>query len=482
MPDPIALKCDVAILGGSVIDGSGEPRIRADVAVSGDRVVAVGEFGNLECREQIQAGGKIVAPGFIDAHTHDDRALLSSPDMKAKVSQGVTTVVAGNCGVSLAPLVGRDPPPPLNLLGGRDWYRFAAMADYINAVEADPPAVNAALLVGHSTLRAGVMNDLARPATDLEVGRMGELVDASMEAGCIGFSTGLGYPTAEAAPTDEVVALAAHVHPFGGIYATHMRDEGKYVVEAVQESLNIGARAEVPVVISHHKASGRANWGLTKKTLALIADAKKTQSIDFDVYPYIASSTVLLMDFVGEAERVTVTWSEPCPEVAGQDLDDVCAQWGCTVEHAIERLSPAGAIYHQMHEDDLQRVLRFPGAMIGSDGLPHDVFPHPRLWGTFPRVLGHYCRELALFPLEEAVHRMTGASASVFGLQDRGVIREGAFADLVVFNPDTIIDSADFTNPTQTAAGIELVMVNGKTVWDGEETTGQLPGRVVRRV
>jgi N-acyl-D-amino-acid deacylase len=422
-----------------------------------------------------------VAPGFIDAHTHDDRAVLSTPDMTPKISQGVTTVIAGNCGVSLAPLADHDPPPPLNLLGNREWYRFASYEDYAEAVEAHPPALNIATLVGHSTLRVGVMDDLARAATAAEIDRMGKLLEQSLSTGCIGMSTGLAYPPAHAAPTDEIVALAQRLVPYNGIYTTHMRDERDGVVASVEETLDIGRRAGVRVVISHHKACARRNWGRTKETLALIDAAKKQQNVNLDVYPYIASSTVLLRDAVESSEKVLLAWSEPHPELAGRDFANIKRKWDCTTDEAITRLLPAGAIYYQMDEDDLRRVLSFHDAMIGSDGLPHDAFPHPRLWGTFPRVLGHYCRELGLFTLEEAVRRMTSVPAAVFGLKDRGVVQRGAFADLVVFDPDAIIDKADFSQPKQPSAGIELVLVNGRPVWRDAGWTGERPGRLLRR-
>ncbi len=203
--------------------------------------------------------------------------------------------------------------------------------------------------------------------------------------------------------------------------------------------------------------------------------------MNLDVYPYTASSTVLLRDFVESSEKVLLAWSEPHPELAGHDFADIRSAWQCSTDEAIERLLPAGAIYYQMHEDDLRRVLSFDDAMIGSDGLPHDVFPHPRLWGTFPRVLGRYSRELSLFPLEEAVRRMTSVPAAVFGLKDRGAIRAGAFADLVVFDAERVIDQADFTDPKRPAAGIELVLVNGQAVWRDAAWTGERPGRLLRR-
>ena len=476
-------RCDLLIHSGDVIDGTGAARVHLDVAVTDDRIVAVGDHLDLhvDATSKIDASGLVVAPGFIDAHTHDDRAVLSGPDMTPKISQGVTSVVTGNCGASLAPFAGREPPPPMNLLGDASWYRFPTMREYMAAVEASPPALNLAPLAGHTALRAAAMDDVYRAAAPAEIAHMEALLDEALEAGCIGMSTGLAYPPAVEAPTDEVVALASRLAAHGGIYTTHMRDEGAGVLDSVRETLEIGERAGVPVVISHHKCSGRESWGLSRETLAAIARARSRQSVDLDVYPYVASSTVLLTDWIAGAERVLVTWSTPHPECKGRDFESIRSEWGCGVEEAVERLSPAGAIYFKMDEEDLRRILRFQDAMIGSDGLPHDTFPHPRLWGTFPRVLGHYSRELGLFSLEEAVHRMTGVPARVFGLAGRGAIRAGALADLVLFDPEQVADEADFSAPTRPARGIYQVIVNGKQVWRGGEWTGAKPGRILRR-
>jgi N-acyl-D-amino-acid deacylase len=422
-----------------------------------------------------------VAPGFIDVHTHDDRAVLSDPTMACKVSQGVTTVVTGNCGISLAPLaLSAPPPPPADLIGDRPDQYFKHFAAYLSALDDEPPAVNVVAQVGHSTLRMGAMDRLDRPATGDEIVTMRARLEESLAAGAVGMSTGLFYQPANAAPTEEVIELAKALAPAGAMHSTHMRDETEHILDSLDETFAIGRAAEVPVVISHHKCAGSANHGRTKETLPKIAAAHAEQPVALDVYPYVAGSTVLDSGRMMNASRVIVTWSKAHPEVAGRDLSDIAEDWGCSQSEAADRLQPAGAIYFIMDEADVRRVLSFPHAMIGSDGLPHDSHPHPRLWGTFPRVLGHYARDVGLFPLEEAVRRMTGLPAAQFGLTDRGVLRPGAYADLVLFDPDTIADRSTWDEPTLPAAGIDLVMANGRITWRDGASTGARPGRALR--
>ncbi|MCY4451462.1 MAG: D-aminoacylase [Immundisolibacterales bacterium] len=475
-------RCDIVIRHGTLVDGTGGPPRAADVAISGERIAAVGDLGAVAAEHEIDASGRAVAPGFIDVHTHDDRALLSDPDMAFKASQGVTTVVIGNCGSSLAPLEpGRPTPPPLNLFGGPEWWRFPTVASYVTELERAPAAINTAILIGHATLRTGAMDDLDRPATDTEIAVMQERLEEGMAAGAIGFSTGLFYPPNRAAPTDEVVALAEVAARAGGVHTTHMRDEHDHVLDSLDETFEIGSRAKLPVVVSHHKCAGPRNFGRTRDTLRRIDDARRTQEVGLDVYPYTAGSSVLLPALIEDSARVLLTWSEPCPEMAGRDLAEIAAEWGVDILAAADRLQPAGAVYFMMDEEDVRRILAYPHSMIGSDGSPHDEKPHPRLWGTFPRVLGHYSREVGLFPLQTAVHKMTGLAAARFGFADRGVVRPGAAADIVIFDPAAIIDRATYDDPVQPAAGIHLVMANGEAVWDGSRSTGARPGRVLRR-
>jgi N-acyl-D-amino-acid deacylase len=475
-------KYDTVIQNARVLDGTGAPGLVTDVAVSGDRIAAMGKLNADSAAARIDADGLVLTPGFIDAHTHDDRALLVYPDMTAKVSQGVTCVVTGNCGISITPLENREPVAPLNLLGDQAAWQFPDFDAYSERLDRSPSAINSIMLTGHSTLRVGAMDELDRPANCAEIEKMCNALAQCLDAGCAGLSTGLAYPPAWNATTEEVIELAKIVNDYGRVYTTHMRDEEDDVLDSIEETLRIGREAEVPTVISHHKVCGRANWGRTRETLEMIRDARKHQKVDCDVYPYTASSTVLLKEFVHRSERVMITWSKSHPEFSTWDLNNIADEMGCDIYGAIERLQPAGAIYFQMSDEDLERVLKFEGAMIGSDGLPHDEHPHPRLWGTFPRVLGHYCRDRKLFPLEQAVHRMTGATAEVFGLDQRGVIRPGNFADLVLFDPDTIIDRATYESPDTQSVGVQCVMVNGKIVFDGEQVTGTRAGRLLHGV
>ena len=473
---------DWILRGGEVIDGSGRTRRRADVAITGDRIAEVGSVAKATSACEIDVSGKIVAPGFIDVHTHDDRALFATPEMAAKVSQGVTTVVTGNCGISLAPLLlDKAPPPPLDLIGDIADYRYARFADYLAALDKSPAALNAACLIGHSTLRVGAMTALDRPAEKTELAQMGERLQEALDAGAFGLSSGLAYAPASHAPAAEIEALVGLLRPAGALYTTHMRNEADAVVQSLEESFAAGRAAGVPVVISHHKTVGRENFGRTVETLPLIAAAIARQEVGLDAYPYIASSTVLSAAQAARALKVLVTWSKSAPEQAGRELSAIAADWRISEQEAADRLQPAGAVYWMMDEADVQRVLGFEHTMIGSDGLPHDTHPHPRLWGAFPRVLGYYCRELGLFSLEEAVRRMTGLSAYRFGLAGRGILAPGGYADVTVFDPETVADRATFERPTIPAAGIEHVFVNGRPVWREGRPTGERPGRTLRR-
>jgi len=466
--------------GGTVVDGTGDDRFAADVRIEDGRIAAVGTGLAAEGAAVLDVTGMIVAPGFVDVHTHDDQIVLSAPQMLPKISQGVTTVVVGNCGISLAPLVRASVPPPLNLLGGGEQYVHPTMASYVAAVETARPAVNVAALVGHSTLRVAVMDDPYRPATADEQARMGALLREGLDAGAIGFSSGVFYATGAAADIEELALLAGIAGEAGGIYTTHIRQEMDQVLASLDEAFATARRGSVPVVISHHKCAGPGNWGRTVQTLAHFDEARKRQPIGLDAYPYVAGSTVLRTDLVDGIIDVMVTWSTPHPEMSARLLADIASEWNCTQQEACERLQPGGACYFQMREDDVQRVLQYPVTMIGSDGLPHDQHPHPRLWGTFPRVLGHYSRDLGLFPLEIAVHKMTGLSARRFELAGRGELRPGFHADVTVFDAAEVADTATFANPAAAARGIRHVIVNGVLSYGDGKATTQRGGRFLR--
>jgi N-acyl-D-amino-acid deacylase len=481
----MTLHCDLIIRDATVFDGTGAARFNADVGVTGDRIAAVGDLGSATADREVTASGKAVAPGFIDAHTHDDRAVLCGPEcMLCKMSQGVTTVVVGNCGISLSPVrMTSRPIPPLDLLGDESWWIFDSFAAYAERLARNPAPVNTYALIGHMSLRVEAMDgDTQRAATDKEAAHMQRRLAEALAQGASGFSTGLYYAPNMMAPTDEVIAVAEALRGAGGLYVTHMRDEANDVLTSIEETLRIGRDVNAPVVISHHKCAMPENYGRSAETLPRIDAAAGKQRVDFDVYPYAAGSTVLMPERLRPDVPVQITWSVPHPELAGRMLDDVAREWNTPARDAAQRLLPAGAIYFQMDEQDVQRILAHRLAMIGSDGLPHDSYPHPRLWGTFPRVLGHYARDLGLFSMEMAVHKMTGHTADVFGLVDRGVIRAGAYADLVLFDPATVRDASTFAEPTRPAEGIVETWVNGQSAYvHGSGAVAEHAGRLLTR-
>jgi N-acyl-D-amino-acid deacylase len=471
---------DLLIRNALVIDGARRPRFAGDIGVRGGRIADIGQLAHARADVEIDARGKIAAPGFIDAHTHDDRLLGSDPAMTPKVSQGVTSVIIGNCGVSLAPLIDAAPPPPLDLIDDGGAYRFPDFASFLEELENRPAATNAACLVGHTTLRVASMIRLDRAATPAETARMQALARAALAAGAVGLSTGTYYPPAAHATTEEIIAVAQPLKEYRGRYVTHMRYEDDRIVESMEETFRIGREVGVPVIISHHKVVGPRNHGRSVETLALLRQAGARQSVCLDCYPYTAASTILSADRIALSSRILITWSKPHPEFAGMELAQAAERLGVSPEQAVAALNPAGAIYFSMDEADVQRILQYDETMVGSDGLPHDVKPHPRLWGTFPRVLGHYCRDLRLFPLETAIYKMTGLTARNFGLRERGLLRPGYWADITLFDAGEIGDAASFDAPTQAARGIDSVIVNGVPVWREGRSTGARPGRVLR--
>ncbi len=475
------MRFELIFRNATLIRGDGTDRFQGDLAVDGDRIAAVGDLSGSTGAEEIDLAGRVLSPGLIDVHTHDDGILLAEGGMIPKISQGVTTVIAGNCGISLAPLLlSSAPPPPFTLVGGQENFRFERFADYVGELKARGTMTNAALLLGHTTLRQRFMDSTGRPANAVEIAAMQAEIEKAMAEGAFGLSSGLDYPPAVNSSTDEVKALAETAARLGGPYVTHTRNYFEALEEAIEEAIDIADHAGGKLVISHHQATGRANHGKSVPTLARIDEARREMDIGMDVYPYAASSTVLRLERCDTGLRILITWSDSHPEMARRELADIAREWNCSERQAGERLLPAGAVYFQLDEGDVRHILAHPRTMIGSDGLPHDQHPHPRLWGTFPRVLGHYARDVGLFSLEEAVRRMTGLPADEFGLVERGLLQPGYFADLVVFDPETVLDRATFEEPQQPAAGIERVLVNGVTVWHDGRATDARPGAVLK--
>jgi N-acyl-D-amino-acid deacylase len=477
---------------GLIVDGTLQPGWVGDLLIEGDRIAALAASGQVDpatlarlkaegALTVLDCTGHVIAPGFIDVHTHDDAAVLDAPTMLPKLSQGITTVIVGNCGISLAPVVTNAPSAPLSLLG-RLQFRHASMADYARAVDAAQPAVNVAALMGHTALRMRHLADLRQTATADERNAMAADMEEAMAAGALGLSSGIFYSEAYAADVEELVAVASVAARHGGVYATHIRDELAGILPALQEAALTARQSGLPLVISHHKCAGPANWGRTRETLPLIDQLAQGQEIAMDVYPYTAGSTVLREDLVDGIIDILITGSQPHPEMAGRYLADIAREWGMPQQEAAVRLKPGGACYFQMREDDVERVIAHPLSMIGSDGLPHDERPHPRLWGAFPRVLACYWRDKGLLQLEQAVHKMTGLSAQRFRLEGRGVLRVGHCADVVVFDPARVKDAATFERPQQFSEGIEQVWVNGALSYTAaQRATGARAGRFVRR-
>jgi N-acyl-D-amino-acid deacylase len=477
--------CDTLIRNVRVVDGTGKPAWTADVGLADGRIAAIGTLRDWDAESVVDGSGKALSPGFVDVHTHDDTVVINAPDMLPKLSQGVTTVIVGNCGISASPVALKaDPPDPMNLLGSREAFRYPTFASYVDAVRTAQPGVNVAALIGHTALRNNHMDRLDRSASVTEVERMREQLREALAHGALGLSTGLAYGSANSASTEEVMGLVEPLGEVGAVYTTHLRTEFAAILEAMDEAFRIGRSARVPVVVSHLKCAGVENWGRSSEVLGALEHAQRHQLVGCDCYPYTASSSTLDLKQVTDEIDIMITWCTPHPEMGGKLLAQIASEWGVGQMEAARRLQPAGAVYHCMSADDVGRILRHPMTVVGSDGLPNDPLPHPRLWGAFPRVLGYYSREKKLLTLTEAVRKMTSMSAERFGLAERGQIRQGYWADLVMFDAETVRDAATFTDPKRPADGIEAVWVNGVLSYRGGEekaTTGRRAGRFLAR-
>ena len=535
---------DLIISKGRVVDGAGNPWYRGDLAVSEGRIAAVGVLAEAEAERVIDAGGMVVAPGFVDAHSHSDAETLIYRQMEGTVMQGITTVVAGQCGSSLAPI---DPelreelerraagsmPPEVEFK-----FTWITFDEYLKEEEKSGLGANVAHLVGHGAIRTAAVGFDARDPTEEELEEMRRLTAEAMEAGAFGLSTGLIYPPGIFARTEEIIELAKVAARYGGVYDSHIRGEGKTLLRAVEEAITIGERAGLPVQISHHKAAAREVWGKSVETLRMMEEARgRGVDVTLDQYPYRAGATGLVsllppwahdggvekllerlrdpeqrermrrdiekglpdwQNFAGEAgwENIYVTYvkTEANRAVEGRNLSEIREMRGDPDEFTslhrllLEEEGAGGMIIFMMEEDDIRRIMQHPLHMVGTDagsvaptGIMSRGKPHPRHYGTYPRILGRYVREQGLLRLEEAVRKMTSLPAQRFGLLDRGLLRPGMWADITVFNPETVIDKATFKDPHQFPEGIEYVIVGGQVTVDGGEYTGALAGRTLRK-
>jgi N-acyl-D-aspartate/D-glutamate deacylase len=526
---------DVVFSGGTVVDGGGGAPYQADVAVEGNKIAAVGDLTGSAAGRRIDAAGMVVAPGFIDSHCHSEISLLADPTAESKLRQGVTTEMLGNCGWSAFPFeestggVLRELSRPIFGHPQIDW-SWSDLAGYFERLGKQGTAVNVASLVGHGNVRAAVMGLEDRASTAQEREAMKSHVQKAMDQGAFGISSGLGYPPGVYASADELAELAAVSGRAGGLYATHLRDQVDGLVESVREALEIGRRSQAPVLISHHKSVGTRNFGKVQETLRLLELASEEGiETSSDIYPYLAGSSSMVMllspwvwtggpeatlarlrdpaargrmarDFEtglpGWENRVAaVGWGNVVIAHVGSDKNR--ALKGLTVEEAAARLGKpelefvcdllveegldVGDLTVNSCEDDLRAVLTHRWTVVGSDGLDVGDMPHPRQYGTFPRILARYVREEPVLTLESAVHKMTGRTAALFGLSGLGHLQPGYQADVVVFDPATVSDIATYDDPRRFPVGIEQVMVGGVlSVVDGR-LTGDFGGRVKKR-
>jgi N-acyl-D-amino-acid deacylase len=500
---------DLIIRNATVFDGSGAPGVKADIAITGDRITAVGKIGG-PAKAELDATGLAAAPGFIDVHSHDDFHVLAEPDVTHNTVQGITTVIVGNCGFGAAPFeAGKEQMRAISAVGGpstgsgRDGIRpWEGYAGYLETIDANPPSLNVAVLVGHHTVRRAAMGGVEErlPSPD-ELSAMKRMVAEGMEAGAAGLSTGLVYEPGRYSDTAEVVALAEEVTPHNGIYVSHMRNEGGGLLDAVAETIGIGRAAGCGVEISHHKSVGKENWGRVARSLEMIEKAQ-TEGIDVaaDQYPYTARSTMLRAlvqngtfsagsgGAMGRSSpsEVLLCSVPGAAEHEGRTLQSFVDEWDLTGEDAAKKLladlsNDILVAAFGMDEGDVRMVMAHPSTMIGTDGLDTGSKPHPRAWGTYPRILGKYVREEGVISLADAVWKMTGFPAKKFALKDRGAIRANAYADIVLFDPGAVIDRATFEDPRNAPAGMPHVIVNGQfVVRDGKHTHARA-GRAVRK-
>ncbi|PSR33973.1 MAG: amidohydrolase [Sulfobacillus benefaciens] len=513
----------------NIIDGSNQEQYPGFVTIVDDRIESVSPTAPILTGHVMDAEGLVLTPGFIDMHSHSDLTLFADGRAVSKISQGITTEIIGQCGISGAPLFGHMQAEIEKFFNRHNMSRpYQNMAEYLEALNGKI-SVNVLALIGHGTLRRGIMGEGDAPASDSEMQAMQLAIDEAMRAGALGLSTGLIYPPGCYTTTDEVVALTKAIAPYQGLYFSHLRNEGDTLIEAVQEALEIGRRAQVGVQLSHHKAMGPHNWGKTMTTLDIVGKAVESgQDVYLDQYPYLASATTLsalLPDWAlaGGPEKTLQRLKDPeilskirddtekkesrfgwhrthigtvadngDKRIQGLSIADIASQQGilpfdALVQILLENRMQVSMIRFGMGEDDVKRVFLYPRTLIGTDGgavapdgpLSHGN-PHPRTYGTFPRVLAEFVRDKQWVGFEEAIYRMTGLAAKRLRLRQRGLIKEGYVADMVLLDPDTIQDRATFAEPHQTSRGIHAVYVNGRLAWKNNKHTGDFSGRPLK--
>ena len=480
-----------------ILDGTGGAEEVGDLSVRDGRINEVGIVteGLAQNGREIVADGSVLCPGLIDTHAHDDGAFFRHPGMEFKLSQGVTTVVSGNCGFSAIPA---DPAKDSvaasgGILAGLEG-AFTDLNGYFAAALVRHPAINNMMLVGHNTVRSLVMGEDKKAPNDVQMREMQAHVSRALDQGACGFSSGLIYRPGRYSDTAEVTELAKMAAPYDALYTTHMRNEGDRLLEAVEESLQIARDSSVHLHISHHKAAGKSNWGKVRESLQRVdAALSQGQPVTLDVYPYTAGSGRMIeyfnLDRVSEdlAEVVRIASCKAFREYEGRMLVDIAAAENTSLTDLVIKIltAPFGdrtlCIHFIIDEADVETNLAHTDMMVGSDGIP-DLRgkPHPRLFGTFPRVLGYYVRERGVLSLPEAVRRMTSLSAKTFGLGERGEIRPGYWADLLLFRPDQIIDEATYDEPKTEASGIDMVVVNGQIALETGQHSGVGSGQMLR--
>jgi N-acyl-D-amino-acid deacylase len=481
----------ILIENATIVDGSGDDPFVGWITIAGDRIMAVGtDAAPADAEHTIDGTGLVLAPGFVDVHTHDDIAVVRRPEHGCKTLQGVTSVVVGNCGISPAP------PAEDNALGPAT---HRSMGEYLAAVEEAQPSVNVAALVGHGTIRSAVMGLYNEAeASETELGEMLDVLREAFDDGAVGWSTGLAYEPGRYAPESELSAFAQVAADHGAIYTTHMRNESDGLLASIDESIALAEAHDMALQISHLKAAGTQVWGEVVPALERI-DAARGRGVDVmaDQYPYTRGSTLLEQIVRGGAldggssfanmtpDQVLVASAPGHPEWEGKTLEEIGADHDTDPREMADVIVGAEGrncivVLDNMSEDDVRTVLAHPAVMVGSDGIPAGRKPHPRLGHTYPRILGRYVREAGIVGLADMVRRMTAVPAARFGFVDRGEIRAGAFADLVLFDPATIVDTGTWTEPNVAPAGVVGVWVNGQRVVEAQQVTGERPGRVIR--